>query len=111
MNQCKEIRAQITFYLDDELQESERTAIEHHLRDCEACREIFDAELRFLEAIRASYPLHQATPKLRARVEEILDSAPAVHTASPALRSRVRRSLRQFSPNASGLVNTRRAVA
>jgi anti-sigma factor RsiW len=101
----------MTFYLDDELQGSERAALESHLNNCEACREIFDAERRFLETIRDSRPLHTAAGEFRARVEKLLSDAPAPHTATPALRHRVYRSLWRFSSRTSGLIDTRRLMA
>ena len=36
MNGCEQIRTQMTFYLDDELQGSERAALESHLNGCES---------------------------------------------------------------------------
>jgi anti-sigma factor RsiW len=107
MNRCQEIRAQMTFYLDDELQGPERVAIEMHLSDCETCREIFAKEQRFLETIRGLRPLYTATPALHTQVEKILGSAPAPYTAPPALRQRVERSLWQFCSSLIDLINTR----
>ena len=65
---CKEILAQMAFYLDDELQGSERAAVESHLSACGPCREMLESERRFLEMIRAARPLHAAPPELRSRV-------------------------------------------
>src|SRR5262245_13592597 len=90
MNHCEEVRAQIVFYLDDELQSAERAVLETHLRDCDACREILNTERRFLDTIRPSRPLHAAPIKLRERVEQLLSSAPVPHSAPPELRNRIR---------------------
>lgn len=111
MNECRQIRAQMTFYLDDELQGAERAALEAHLSDCEVCREIFDGERRFLEVIRGSRPLQIAPPELRASVEKTLSDTPFPHTAPPELRHRIRRSIRRMSSATSVLINSRRVVA
>lgn len=109
MNQCEEFRAQITFYLDGELQERERAGLEMHLSGCEACRLPLESERRFLEAIRGSQPLHVAPPALRTRVEQVLRDRPSPHAASPELRRRIR-SLWQFGSSTSSLIRTRRLL-
>ena len=101
MNQCEQTRAQMVFYLDDELQSSERAALESHLGHCAACREQFDREREFLAGLRGARPLHTAPPELRRRVEGALRDAPAPHMASPEVRRRVERSLRRFSLSAN----------
>jgi len=111
MNQCKEARAQMTFYLDDELQGSERAALETHLSGCDACRQLIDGERRFLEVIRGSRPLHIAPPELRASVEHTLSVKPSAHAASPELRNRIQRSLGQLGSTTFALINPRRLVA
>lgn len=110
MNHCEQARAQMTFYLDDELQDSDRAALEAHLANCMTCRERFDQERRFLESLRGARPLHEAPPALRARVEDLLADTPLPHTASPALRERVERTLSRFNL-ASRPAPTRRLVA
>ena len=111
MKQCIEIQSLMTFYLDDELQTSERAALETHLRGCEACRRLFDSERRFLNVIRGSRPLHIAPQELRASVEHTLSDTPSPHTASPELRNRTRRSLWLFGSAASALVHGRHVTA
>ena len=112
MNECKEIRNQIAFYLDDELEQGERTELDAHLRACETCREIFGRERRFLESIRGSSPLYSASSELRARVEEMLSAAPSLHATPPGLRQRIRRSLRLRGSRPTPLiVNARSAIA
>lgn len=110
MNQCKEFRAQMTFYLDGELQEGERAALEAHLSGCEACRLPLESERRFLEAIRGSQPLHVAPTALRTRVERVLRDRPSPHAAPPELRRRIQRSLWQFGSSTSSLFKTRRLL-
>ena len=93
MNPCNEIMTQMAFYLDDELRGDERAAVETHLRACAPCREMLEGERRFLQTVRSARPLYQASPGLRARVEEVLSEAPSTHAASPELHQRIERSL------------------
>ena len=97
MKRCEETRAQIAFYLDDEIKGDELAEFEAHLDVCADCRRACEDERRFLALVRASRPLHVAPPELRARVEHALSNAPAPYAASPELRQRVERSvLRAF---------------
>ncbi|HKP11924.1 MAG TPA: zf-HC2 domain-containing protein [Blastocatellia bacterium] len=111
MNHCEQARAQMTFYLDDELQDTERAALEAHLAECVTCREGFDRERRFLESLRGARPLHAAPPALRARVEDLLSDAPSPHTAPPELRERVERMLGRFHLAGRRPIPMRRLVA
>jgi mycothiol system anti-sigma-R factor len=111
MNQCKEVRAQMTFYLDDELQGSERAALETHLSGCDACRQLIDGERRFLEVIRGSRPLHIAPSELRESVEHTLSEKPSPHAASPELRNRIQASFGQLGSTTFALINPRRLLA
>jgi anti-sigma factor RsiW len=111
MNPCKKILTQVAFYLDDELQGSERASVESHLSACESCRDVFENERRFLELVRATRPLHEATPELRARVEDVLSEAPAPHAAPPALHQRIERSLSQTRAEASPPPDIRRRLS
>ncbi|HJP95354.1 MAG TPA: zf-HC2 domain-containing protein [Pyrinomonadaceae bacterium] len=83
---CEEIRGRLTLYLDNELQGEERATIEAHLSECEACASIFARELNFLKAVRESGPLHVASPKLRAKVEESLSERRTASLSSGAGR-------------------------
>src|SRR6185295_19823216 len=105
MNQCEEIRAQMTFYLDDELQDGERSVLEAHLSDCEGCLQVFTSERRFLEMIRGVKSLHLAGPELKARVEKILKQAGAPQASLRRAPSRLRRLLRQPASNAPALTS------
>jgi len=89
MAQCNEIRAQIGFYLDDELQGAERDSFEAHLTGCDNCRQVFDSESRFLSAIRDSAPLHTASDKLRANVQQLLSESTSSYSPSPELLKRI----------------------
>ena len=107
MNQCEEMRAQMTFYLDDELQGSERAVLEAHLSDCEGCLQVFASERRFLEMVRGVKTLHLAGPELKARVERILRDESAHEPRSQELPSRIQRSLRRPGSIFTGVVTSR----
>lgn len=111
MNQCKEILNQIAFYLDDELEGSERAEFDAHLRACETCREIFGREQRFFESVRDCRPLYSAPPELRARVERMLSVAPSPHSPPAELRHRIQRSLRLPGSRPSRFINARVGTA
>ncbi len=98
MNRCDEIRAQMVFYLDAELQGSERSELESHLLGCQPCRVALDTERHFLESIRGCAPLHKASRGLRGNVERLLGAAPLPEAAPPALRERVGQSLWRTAP-------------
>lgn len=92
-NSCKNIRAQMAFYLDDELRNGERDEFEAHLNDCPSCHELFEQERMLLEVVRASQPLYQAPAEMRARVEQIIEETPGQITAPPNLRHRIQDAL------------------
>jgi anti-sigma factor RsiW len=93
MKQCEDARAQIAFYLDDELNGDELRSFESHLKGCDDCCRSCEDERRFLALVRASRPLYAPSPELRNRVERTLSNAPAPYAASPQLRRRVEQSL------------------
>jgi anti-sigma factor RsiW len=109
MNQCDNIRTQMVFYLDDELQASEVKALEAHLIECDGCRELVDNERRFLTALRGSQPLSPASPELRARVERLLSDGPSAYNAPAELRVRIKRTLSKFGASTTELVGARSA--
>lgn len=88
-NACEPMRAQMTFYLDDELQQDERAELEAHLQSCVACRQSCARQAQLLAQVRAAQPLHEAPPQLRARITQLLEGPIAPLTASPRLRRRV----------------------
>lgn len=53
MKQCEETRAQIAFYLDDEIKGDELAEFEAHLDACADCRRACEDERRFLALVRA----------------------------------------------------------
>jgi anti-sigma factor RsiW len=97
MSECGDILAQIIFYLDEELEDSDRCALETHFSVCRHCRLQLEAEKRFLALIRGAEPLYVAPPRLRLASERILSSAPAPIQAPARLRRRVSGSLRLLS--------------
>jgi mycothiol system anti-sigma-R factor len=111
MNTCEDVRAQMVFYLDDELHASERALLDAHIKECVACRECFDRERRFLDSLRRARPLETAPPQLRERIEQLLSDAPAPTTASPELRQRVERTLARFSLAGHRSISVRRVMA
>src|SRR5436190_20483044 len=104
MTTCESIRAQMTFYLDDELRDGEASALEKHLSECVACLEGFDSEHRFLESVRACNPLHIAPSGLRARVEEELTDAPSTQIVPAEFRNRIQRLVGPFRYSRSSLL-------
>ena len=110
MKQCEDARAQIAFYLDNELKGDELRAFEAHLAACQDCRRLCEDERSFLALVRAASPLYVAPPELRSQVERTLSNVPAPYAASPQLRRRVRQTIWQASATAFDLSNGRRAL-
>jgi mycothiol system anti-sigma-R factor len=96
-NSCTNIRAQMAFYLDDELRNGERDEFEAHLQDCPSCRELFEQERMLLELVRASQPLYQAPAETRARIEQLIGSIPEQITAPHNLRRRIQQTFSHAS--------------
>jgi len=110
MTTCNEISARMSLYLDDELEANECADIEVHLAGCGRCRGNFDGERRFLETVRGVRPLHEASQKLRARVEPLVNHLPPAPLAPPELRRSIHRSLWQFSGERGGFFSPRNLV-
>ena len=110
MKHCEDARAQIAFYLDDELKGDELRAFQAHIASCDDCRRLCEDERSFLALVRSSRPLFVAPPELRDRVERTLSNVPAPYAASPGLRRRVQRSVWRASATALDLNNGRRAM-
>jgi mycothiol system anti-sigma-R factor len=107
---CEDARAQLAFYLDEELKGDELAAFEAHIESCEDCGRAYEEERSFFALVRAARPLYVAPPELRSRVERTLSNAPAPYAASPELRKRVEQSIWQASASPFHLSNTRRAL-
>ena len=72
MSDCTDIRNRLNLYLDNELQGDERVDFESHLRECNSCKALANAEQRFLDGVRAAEPLYVASPELKQRVRTAL---------------------------------------
>src|SRR5919106_5768543 len=68
----KHILENIALYLDDELQEGERLAVEAHVKGCADCRAALDAERELISAIRKARPAYRTPPALREKVAKLL---------------------------------------
>jgi anti-sigma factor RsiW len=101
-NSCKNIRTQMTFYLDDELRNGERDEFEAHLQDCPSCRDLFEQERLLLALVRDMPPLYPAPAETRARIEELVDSVPEQITAPHSLRRRIQQT---FSHGAAPILH------
>lgn len=95
MISCEEILARINLYLDDELRDGEQAIVESHIEGCKSCRDALGNQRHLVEEVRQLRPLYESSPELRARVENILNDAPAPYAAPPLLRRRIQKSLWQ----------------
>jgi anti-sigma factor RsiW len=66
---------QISLYLDDELQNGERLAVETHVKSCPDCRAALDAERELVSAIRGARPVYTAPASLQANVAQLVQSS------------------------------------
>jgi anti-sigma factor RsiW len=107
MNACQQIRAQLAFYLDDELHHGDREEFVDHLANCADCRDICERERRLLEGIRASRPLYSAPAEMRSKVAQLFHRESQPYTASNKLRQNVQRALRPGVSSARGLKTAR----
>jgi anti-sigma factor RsiW len=71
----KHIFEHIALYLDDELQEGERLAVEAHIKGCADCRTALDAERELISAIRKARPVYITPASLQAKVGKLLQGA------------------------------------
>ena len=86
MTNCESIRERLTLYLDNELQEDERAAIEAHVESCSSCASFVEKELTFLNAIRNSGSPHVASPELRTKISAILREPSVMRQSSRRLQ-------------------------
>jgi anti-sigma factor RsiW len=93
-NPCDQIRAQMAFYLDDELRNGERDEFEAHLQCCAACRHSFEHERMLLERVRKSQPLYQAPQELIEKITRMINLNSEPLTASQSLRRRIQQALK-----------------
>lgn len=62
----------IALYLDDELQEAERLAVEAHIKGCPDCRAALDAERELVSEIRDARPTYRTPESLQQNVVKLL---------------------------------------
>ncbi len=96
MSQCGKIIEQMSFYLDDELHDNESAEVEVHLQGCRGCSIRFEEERALLSHVRKSQPLYQASPELRARVDDHLSATASRIDVPHRLRESVRQTLHHF---------------
>ena len=65
----------ISLYLDDELQNGERLAVETHIKSCADCRVALDTERELILAIRSARPIYTAPASLQANVAQLVQSS------------------------------------
>jgi mycothiol system anti-sigma-R factor len=75
---CNEALRTLYYFLDGELTEERRQAIQHHLDECSPCLEAFDFEAELKMAI-ARCCRDQVPDGLRQRVAEVLAKASDPH--------------------------------
>jgi len=76
MSACENIQAELSAYLDGELQEAERAACETHIRECESCRTILE-DLKAASAAVSGLPRLKAPPALAVRLRQEVLAHPA----------------------------------
>ena len=70
---CEQALEQILGYVDHELGESERTALEHHLHTCKSCFSRMDFERRLKEKVGALRE-EKVSSAISERIKGLLDS-------------------------------------
>ncbi|HWE56800.1 MAG TPA: mycothiol system anti-sigma-R factor [Acidimicrobiales bacterium] len=73
-NDCQEALHTLYHYLDGELTEDRRVAIEHHLHECEPCLHAFDFEAE-LKIVIARSCRDQVPDHLRSKIAQALSEA------------------------------------
>ncbi len=84
MNNCADIQAELSAYLDSELNASERAALDSHLASCPACQATL-SDLRHASAALATLPKVKAPAGLAAEIQS-------------AIRAQSRGDIGTFSP-------------
>lgn len=69
----------IPLYLDDELQESERLAVEQHIQECPDCRAALDAERDLISAIHKARPVYTIPASLQAKIQQLAQNSDSRH--------------------------------
>jgi hypothetical protein len=87
---CEQIRAQLTAYLDGELEDERGSALRGHLRGCDACRQAAADEATLRDGLRA-LPALDPPPSLWAGVQARLAAAEVADAKRPAWRATLAR--------------------
>jgi negative regulator of sigma E activity len=95
---CESVRAQLTAYLDGELEDDRGSAVRGHLRGCEACRGVAADEAALRDGLRSLPPLDPPA-SLWAGVQRQLAAAEVADAERPAWR----RALARWLPRAPQL--------
>jgi anti-sigma factor RsiW len=104
LKKCDDILGRLTLYLDNELQGDERATVEAHFSTCKSCASIFARELNFLNVVRASGPLHAASPELRDQIQGILNEGQVSTAGASAYLARRRARFNWALAIAAGLL-------
>ncbi len=72
---CTAIRPLLSAYGDGELPEEQQRFIQQHLRQCEECARIFEAEQSVKKLLIENFPRESAPFELKARIRRELDRA------------------------------------
>jgi anti-sigma factor RsiW len=67
----------IPLYLDDELQEGDRLAVETHIKSCLDCRAALEAERNLVAAIRNARPLYATPASLEKNIASLVECSGA----------------------------------
>ncbi len=82
---CDSVRAQLTAYLDGELEDDRGSAVRGHLRGCDACRQVATDEAALRDGLRALPPLDPPA-SLWAGIQQQLAAAEVADAERPAWR-------------------------
>ena len=83
---CSEVHEYVDVYVDGEFAEPEKGAFDAHLRECEGCRTLVDAERGFRAVFRQKLPPIGCPPDVRQRVLDSIDEAAAADRSTTALK-------------------------
>jgi mycothiol system anti-sigma-R factor len=71
---CRETIRELDTFLDDELSDSARSAIRHHLDGCLDCLQAFDFHAELKQVISRKCQNDEMPPDLLSRIERCLDT-------------------------------------